>query len=136
MRTLSVPITLDRRFQLWSYQVSHSVVLLRSIIAPGVGTRMDLMFRSVRAMELRQRYDSLSVDVVSIEEASRGFGLECSDTEGRHVFSLADGRGWTGYVVAGSMFLAADDLSEFEPSSIDHRKQANRIIRELEFPDS
>jgi len=94
---------------------------------------MDLMFRSVRAMELRQRYDLLTVDVVSAQDASRMFGLEHSETEGRHVFSLANGHGQKGYVVAGSMFLAEDDLSEFEPSSIDHRDLAGRIIRELEY---
>nr|WP_030499946.1 hypothetical protein [Micromonospora purpureochromogenes] len=94
---------------------------------------MDLMFRSVRAMELRQRYDSLSVDVVSVAEATRMFGPECRDAEGGHIFSLTDRQGWNGYVIAGSVFLAEDNLSEFEPSSIDHREQASRIIRELEF---
>ncbi|GAA0490431.1 hypothetical protein Ade02nite_23960 [Paractinoplanes deccanensis] len=133
MRTLSVPIVLDRRFQFWSYQVSHSVALLRSGIAPGADTRVDLMFRAVRTLQLKQRYDSLVVDVVPTEEALRMFGLEERETDGRYVFSLMDGRGRGGYIVAGSLFLTEDDLSEFEPSSIDHREQAGRIIRELEY---
>ncbi len=39
----------DRRFQLWAYTVSHGSLLLRSTKTDDEPTRVDVLFRNVKA---------------------------------------------------------------------------------------
>ena len=50
-----------REFQLWHYSVSHSTLVLRSLEGGDPGRRIDVAFFSVRAMHVRDSYESLSL---------------------------------------------------------------------------
>lgn len=129
MSQLAMPLTLDRRVQLWSYQVSHSVLLLRANISPAETSRVDLMFRAVKELHIKNRYEGLAIDVLRSDAAAAEFSLNASDLKGRFVFSLTPTVGRKGYIVAGSLFLSEDDLSDGDPSSIDHAELERHVIR-------
>jgi hypothetical protein len=125
----------DRRFQTWSYQVSHGVLLLRSNIGRGYTERVDVMFRGVTALRLRSVYQSLAVDVVASRDVSDlvGSDIEAMDSDS-HAFSVGAIGEVGGFVVAASCHLAEDDMEYGEPSSIDHPEFAARVKRSGDFP--
>ncbi|MDT0342904.1 hypothetical protein [Streptomyces litchfieldiae] len=59
-----------RKFQVWQYAVSHSVLLLRSYHPQQYETRIDIAFSDVSLMKLKSSFDSLSVHQADPEEAS------------------------------------------------------------------
>ena len=128
MGAVAFPLRFDRRFQLWSYNVSHGVLLLRSNRTGGSPTRVDLMFRAVTEIRLRHRISDLSLDNVD-EDGDALFRLGIQDRGDRHVFLISSEEFDDGYVVAGSMYMSEDDLSDGEPSSIDDDDLADRVIR-------
>lgn len=128
MSNMVFPVRFDRRFQLWSYSVSHSVLLLRSNKDSDHPTRIDLMFRSVVETRLRHRVPDLSVDVISDDGAKlRELGIE--DRGDRHVFLISSRDFPNGYIVSGSMYFSEDYLLDGEPSTIDNRELADQAIR-------
>jgi hypothetical protein len=126
---LAFPLVLSRRVQLWSYGVSHSVLLFRANRRPGLDSRVDLMFRAVRQMKVNHRYEDLTISVPGPEEAQKQFGLSGGEIEGRIVFELASGGFPSAYVVAGSLYMAEDDLEDGHPSALDDESLAAHIIR-------
>jgi hypothetical protein len=52
----------DRRFQLWSYRVSHSQLLLRSVKDAEHTSRIDVLFKGVDALDLPTRLDGLVIE--------------------------------------------------------------------------
>lgn len=130
MAKIAFPLVLDRRFELWSYQVAHGVLLLRSNIGPGVETRIDLMFRGVTVLKLRDGYRDLAVDLIPMDRVEEELGDDHVALEdGMFAFSIATGGKKCGYVVAGSLYLAEDDMDYGEPSAIDHPEFEDRILR-------
>ncbi len=130
---IEFPLRMDRQFQLWSYQVSHRVLLLRSNITRDATSRVDLMFRSVSAMELRSRYEWISVDLASDSRREQLSSLGVEVAAGAHLFSIESAFPGAGYVVAGSFYYAEDDMDYGQPSSIDHPELAHRQISAGEF---
>jgi hypothetical protein len=90
----------DRTFQLWAFTVSHGQLLLRSPKGDGGATRVDVLFKPVRRMNLPVRMDGLRVEALE---------------DGR--FRLS-GSGWEGEVLAGSVAAAEDELDFNDPSPL------------------
>ena len=90
----------DRTFQLWAFTVSHGQLLLRSPKGDGGATRVDVLFKPVRRMNLPVRMDGLRVEAVE---------------DGR--FRLT-GTDWDGEVLAGSVAAAEDELDFGDPSPL------------------
>ncbi|MDP9793376.1 hypothetical protein J2S43_001888 [Catenuloplanes nepalensis] len=132
---MKFPLRYNRRFKVWSYQVSHNVLLLRSNSGRGFVDRVDVMFRDVAAFRLRRTYENLAVDLVP---ASDAFGLLGGDMEtvefDSYVFSVGAVGGVSGFVVAGTCHFAEDDMEYGEPSAIDHSEFASRVTRSGNFP--
>ncbi|MET9626475.1 hypothetical protein ABZX92_03335 [Lentzea sp. NPDC006480] len=51
-RAIEFPLRLPRRFELWSHQVSHGVLLPRSAPRPDQPTRIDVQFRFTSDLKL------------------------------------------------------------------------------------
>ncbi len=73
----------DLRIQVWAYTVSHSQLLLRGDTGSG---RVDLLFKSVDAMNIGTSYDGLTV-----RRSPTGLQLE---TAGRVDHVVAHAFGW------------------------------------------
>ncbi|MFI5678789.1 hypothetical protein [Streptomyces cellulosae] len=52
----------DRPFQAWSYAVSHSRLLLRSVNTEGSNTRIDALLSNVEMMHLSPDMERLAID--------------------------------------------------------------------------
>lgn len=118
MTSGSLPWQFDRPFKVWSYQVSHSTLLLRSVQSNTRDARVDVMFRSVRAVRLGTNYPDLILNLLSREPVnlSHDFGVASSAP----IFSLASSDGSSGLVAAGGIYFAVDDLDYGQLSSIDN----------------
>jgi hypothetical protein len=62
-------LTVERRFSVWEYTVSHSTLLLRSVDADRYQTRIDVMFKPVAALKLPTAMASLTVRDAYADEA-------------------------------------------------------------------
>jgi hypothetical protein len=87
----------SRRFQIWTYQVGHSQLLLRSVKGDDHSSRIDVRFKAVDLIELPSAFDGLVI---------RRDG---------QLYKLS-GPMWSGRVVAGSCFQAEDTGEYFDPS--------------------
>jgi hypothetical protein len=92
--------TSERDFQVWAYTVGHGQLLLRSTKSEAVATRVDVVFKNVRHVDL-----PTSMTGLHIEKAG----------ERRYLLGGAD---WSGEVDAGVMVVAEDDGSYEDPSRI------------------
>jgi len=109
-------ITFNRQFQIWSYIVGHSQLLLRSTKSPDHPTRVDIFFKNVKSIQLPTTIDDFSIvesDVESVQALS--VNLNDADLRNRRVF-LVHGVNCTGYVVAGFMDCREDEGEYNSPS--------------------
>lgn len=128
MPALAFPLKFERTFQLWSYSVSHNVLLLRSTQTAVNPTRIDLMFRAVQEMRLRSRLEDVEIDVLQAEEAAGEFA-DVQVSGGRNLFVVSSVGLSRGYVVASSLYMSEDDLAYGEPSTIDAPELEGSVIR-------
>ena len=131
MPRIEFPVALDRKFQLWSFDVSHSVLLLRSV-GDGASTRIDVMFRAVREMRVRKVVEGLALDIVR-DGDPRLVEFGVAPDPYRHVFAVSSPGFPYGYVIAASVFTAEDDLSYGDPSALDHSELEGHVIRSTYF---
>lgn len=64
-------VRLDRPFQVWMYAVGHRQLLLRSVKTDSLTTRVDLLFKDVRAMLMHPRMPGVTLERAAKGEASR-----------------------------------------------------------------
>ena len=107
----------ERRFQLWSYTVSHKTLLLRSTktaITPSGDTtqlemQVDLVFLNVAHVNLPSRLMGVAVRVADEEEsAATLLSSGAEPEEGQRVY-LVDTESKAGYVVAGGCVHMEDE---------------------------
>ena len=119
-----------RRFELWSYVVSHEQLLVRSNKSNEWSTRIDILFKDVIVMEIQTLFDEILVRRSSKEEArSLQDRLGGVPTERRKLF-IVQSSNFSGYVVAGAVFWHEDqgeyyDNSYFEKSWVSRGSTRN-----------
>ena len=92
-------------FQLWSYDVSHSYLLLRSTKTDARPTQIDVMFKGVKRIDLPVLIDNLEVRDLDVE------------ADGPHGFQLT-GSGVEGLVIAWVGAWLENDLEYYDPSPL------------------
>jgi hypothetical protein len=107
-----------RPFVLFSYSLSHGLLLLRSAKSPAFPKRIDILFQDVRAIECRSDFSDLVVEEVNAEFLNdvRSKAREVIEP-GHKVYSLKSGN-WIGFVVGGIVSHHEDDGEFFASSSL------------------
>ena len=106
----------ERVFQLRSYSVGMSQLLLRSNRTSEISTRVDIAFQAVSWLELPTHLQGVTIDVdvaqdiKSVEDRGISIGTH-------HLYSLS-GAGYRGFVVAHVLRIAEDEGGYDEPSSV------------------
>lgn len=108
--------------QLWLYTVGHSTLLLRRNRNEHHGRRVDILFKGVEQVRLRESYEDLRLEMLSDGDPEY---VRPEQHGGGHVVRLA-ARNGTGLVVAGAMFVCEDDG--------DHADVAQADVPELGWP--
>jgi hypothetical protein len=106
-----------RRFQMWSYTVSHRQLLLRSNKSEG-RRRCEVLFSNVARFDLPTSFDDLEIligDEGTLPDSAAELGADSGTHRKRY---LLRGINWSGYVVAGGMATAEDDAEYYEASSL------------------
>ena len=108
----------DRVFQLWTYTVSMSRLLLRSTKSDQFQTRVDVAFQNVQAVQLPTSLPGLVVSEAGRAETERivkETGLLAEDDY--TFFSVIDSN-FTGYIVASVVVSCEDSGEYYEPSQV------------------
>lgn len=117
--TRKLVLASDRRFSLFSYHPSHGRLLFRSGKTSEYPTRLDVLFRDVRAMELRTWFDSWEIFEVDGDFISKCSSRPIEMLEpGNKIYALL-GRGWQGFIVGGIVQTAEDQGDYMDNSSLD-----------------
>jgi hypothetical protein len=90
----------DRMFMIESYAAGHGLLLLRGNRSNSVTTTIDILFRDVRAMDVRAWSEGLKIELqdAALLESHPSKPLEMLEP-GLNVYRLS-GSGWNGFVVA------------------------------------
>ena len=108
----------DRIFQLWSYTVSMSRLVLRSTKTPTFASRIDVLFQGVRAIKLPTHLNGLVISIPGADDADR-ISAETGFLPDEHkTFYLLNGAHYSGYVVAAVMATCEDAGEYNEPSKL------------------
>jgi hypothetical protein len=111
-------LVFDRPFQVWAYSVSHSQLLLRSPSDKEHRTRVDLLFKNVTAMLLRETYARLHVRAAHAGEETLAIRTLCGIDRGEHrTYYVIEGEPLS-FVVAASVGSVEDEGSYSDPSSL------------------
>jgi len=106
----------NRRFQLWHYTVSHRQLLLRSVKDAENPTRVDVLFKSVKSLQIPTLMNELHVREATTAEAAEIIpylhDLELYDEK---VF-LVWGTNFRGHVVS-DLAISAEDSEDFDAPS-------------------
>jgi hypothetical protein len=108
----------DRKFFVFSYGLSHGPLLLRSGKTDQHQTRIEVLIKDVRALEIRSWFEGIEISQVD-QNYLRDFAsnpIEMVEV-GLRVYALT-GRGWKGFVVGGNLYLGEDDADFMAPSSL------------------
>lgn len=111
-------MTFKRSFVLFSYSLSHGLLLLRSAKSPTCPKRVNILFQDVRAIECRTDFPDLVVEEVGADFLNdvRSKAREVVEP-GHKVYSLKSGH-WIGFVVGGIVSHQEDEGEFFAPSSL------------------
>jgi hypothetical protein len=108
----------DRKFSVFSYAISHGLLLLRSGKTNEHHTRIDVLIRDVRAIEIRSWFEGLEIREVDREylREFRSNPLEMIEP-GNRVYALS-GKGWQGFIVGGTVSVQEDKGDYMAPSGL------------------
>ena len=113
-------ISSNRRFQVWSYKVGHSELLLRATKTDEFPTRIDVLFKGVKEFHLPTLCDGLSITDASDEEVLKLCDLRKSPTLfNREKVFVVQGTDFVGYVAALGVFSHEDKGEYVDPSVFD-----------------
>jgi hypothetical protein len=119
----------DRLFNLYGYTMSHGLLLLRSKNANGPTTTwIDILFRDVRAMEIRAWLNGIRIEEIDDSrflENERSKPIEMLEP-GLKIFSITSSHyrvpvnssTWHGFVIAGIVLFEEDHGELFGPSAL------------------
>ena len=114
MKTPST-IAFDRRFQIWSYIVSHAQLLLRNVETAEPEARIDILFKNVGMICLSASLDGIEIE--EVDTANVGLNGKELFLPGRKVFRV-NSKDQTGFVVAGAIACHEDHGGYDEPSAL------------------
>jgi hypothetical protein len=107
-----------RKFSVFCYGISHGPLLLRSGKTDEHHTRIDVLIKDVRALEIRSWFEGLEISEVD-RNYLRDFPsnpLEMMEV-GLRIYALS-GKGWQGFVVGGNLCVHEDDADFMAPSAL------------------
>lgn len=110
----------SRRFQTFSYEVTHSYVLMRSVNleTDDPKTRIDLAFYSPRLINIRTSFTGIRIEEVGVEEfCDHPLNPRQAMRPGLKAFRFT-GDDWTGFILAGAFYVHEDEFGFFENSLI------------------
>ncbi|MCL7379850.1 hypothetical protein [Streptomyces sp. 35G-GA-8] len=129
---VDLPVSFERPLRLFAYIIGHSQVLFRGEqdLDAGLPTTVELLFKDVGALSVRDHYRRLTIRLASQTEEEQ---LRVADPRRWHdwrAFVLETESGSNGHVVAGAMYWAESpvpmgyssflipdhDLPQFRPS--------------------
>jgi hypothetical protein len=88
----------DRQFQVWRYEVGHAQLLLRSVKDDDHASRIDVLFKGVKVIDMPTKVDGLRVERDGDQYALSGVG-------------------WSGRVIAEACWQAEDAGEYYHPSA-------------------
>lgn len=109
-------LTFRRRFQIWTYTVSHGQLLLRSNKDSDNETRIDILFKDVAIVNLPTVLKNIDIKVAKEFDKHNGFDQEI--LKWRSIFAV-NCDGFSGYVVAATIFLHEDEGEYYDPGHFD-----------------
>ena len=115
---MTPPLAFSGTFKMWSYTVSHSVLLLRQPRVWGEASSLqtDIMFLSVDALCLPAQIVDPVIRFVDL--AAMGAEVKPRPLCGTNGFALA-GPGWSGWVQALRVAWCRSPRESFEPSPME-----------------
>lgn len=119
-----------RRFQLWAQTVSHGQLLLRSPKGVGNPTRVELMFKPVKAQKTRSVYDGPRIRCATMDEAA-AILAETPDVlagKGMRLY-LIDSAGTVDWIVAMAVGWREDTSGDEVSAFTYHDEQSAPPIR-------
>jgi len=108
----------DRIFSVFSYEISHGLLLLRSGKTNEHHTRIDVLARDVRATEIRSWFEGFEITEEGQEylREFRSNPIEMIEP-GNKVYALR-GCSWQGFIVGGILLTQEDDGEFMDRSSL------------------
>ena len=111
-----------RRFLLWKATVGHGQLLLRSTKTPAQPTRIDVLFKPVRALNLRTDLDGIRLSEADTDETAAILksiaGDDSTATDPCKIF-VVESKRWRGYIAAAVMAWHEDEGAYNDPSHFD-----------------
>lgn len=103
-----LPVSFDRPLRLFAYIIGHGQVLLRGEQDPeaGLHTTVEVLFKDVGALSIRDHYRRLTVRLASRTEEERLRAADPRPWYDWRAFVLETGSGGDGHVVAGAVYWA------------------------------
>jgi hypothetical protein len=108
----------DRPFQVWAYTVSHGQLLLRSPSDKEYRTQVDVLFKNVSAMLVRDSYPRVRVRAPRAGSETAAIRALCGIDQGKHVHYYVIESEPLSFVVAGAVAAVEDEGSYADASSL------------------
>ncbi len=108
----------DRFFLVFSYEMSHGLLLLRSRRTTAAPTRLDVLFQDVRAIELRMWFEGVEIEEVDAAYLQSAPARPDVLIEAGNKVYAVTGKDWRGYIVGGVMSVCEDDGDAMGPSAL------------------
>lgn len=104
----------NRKFKIWAYTVSHSSLLLRSVMqyddqegySEETSYNIDLEFSFVEYMDIKTIWDSISISIVEKENLTSDLKEKFGSYEGK-IFEIESNKEKT-YIVAYSVLIGTN----------------------------
>lgn len=111
-------VSFQRKFQVWSYDVGHGQLLLRSTKSANHTTQVDVLFKNVGLISMPTLFEGLTVIESSKQELeSSGLTMGLLPAENRKCMKL-EGNNWHGAITAGNIAWSEDDADHNAKSKL------------------
>jgi len=107
-----------RKFQIWSYSVSHGSLLFRSVKNEKNNTRIDIFFKNVKFINSKTSIEGMVISEIDDLGIMSNYSIS-NLFLGDRKFAIHSEK-WKGLVVAGFFGWKEDDGEYFEKSYFDH----------------
>lgn len=107
-------VSFSRKFQVWSYTVSHAQLLIRSTKDGQHPTQVDVLFKNVNGVLLPTLFDGLTITEATCSELE---GLRETLPKSSKCFKL-EGSNWHGAVAAGVVVWVENEAEYYADSTL------------------